>query len=208
MITTRPGWRSLTGFFVFKNTKFMHRLLTLFLSAALMAPLHATEPVTVLEDFEDGMTKWKSPDHSLKPDSEHFHEGLSGARLHLVETALAYKTFEALDASEFAGVSFWVYSPAASDAVFGFALTSTPESGEGWSYFYVPITVDWEGWRQFFFRKEAFKTSRTPDWKTLTTISLSLSSWAWTKAAPEQFVTIDDIRLLTEEQMVRAEDGS
>lgn len=187
------------------HSVFRSVLLTLLITPSL-GVLWAADDERIIDDFEDNLIGWRSPNRSVLPDMENVHEGNAAVRFLLEENANAYRNLEFNDWSDYAGISFWVYSPKATDAVFGFACTSDYGTEDGWSYFYLPIKVDWEGWKHFVVRKEDFKTSRTPRWSQIKQINFSISSWgSWTVPVPEESVTIDDIRLLTEDQLSKEE---
>ena len=166
------------------------------LALSLVVPSLAQEMV---DTAEEGFSQWQVAHESATLEAG--HEGKPGIKFALEDNASVFRRPDVTDWSDVGAVSFWAFSERASRAVFGFALTSENSSEMGWSYFYLPITVDWEGWKHFVVKRNQFKNARTPTWNNITQIRFSLADWpAWCTAMPGESVIISDLKLLPAEE--------
>ncbi|HWL53004.1 MAG TPA: carbohydrate binding domain-containing protein [Chthoniobacteraceae bacterium] len=168
------------------------------------APASPTAQVTI-EDFEQGISPWKHSENGLFAESDKVHEGMQAARFALDEGSYAERVIDFTDWSAQGGLSFWMYSPAPTDAVIGLVLTSHNPDSEGWVYFYREISIDWSGWKNFFLRKDDFRGARSPSWSDIRRVRFSVTDWKWVVPSPGDAVVIDDLRLLPKETAAKEE---
>ncbi|MBE7158232.1 MAG: hypothetical protein INR62_07325 [Rhodospirillales bacterium] len=157
----------------------------------------ADAPSLVIDDFKD-VSGWKNfykGEPAFSAETKIKHDGQPGLHLQLTPQARAEKDLQVKELSTADGVSFWMYSSKADDAVLGLAFT-TQSTTPGWNYFFTKITVDWQGWKQFVLKKSDFQAVRSPDWGTVKQVMLSIRDWNWGKPAPEDFVVISDLELV------------
>lgn len=166
------------------------------------ASLPASEGIQ-FEHFEDGLKRWRIvPADTAKLEKEITRDNGQALRFFFEERGKARLPFEDnTDWTKYEAVAFWAYSAHPCGAVLGLGLDSENPAETGWVYFYLPIPIDWSGWKQFIIPKSEFKRSRNPDWATIKSIFFSTSDWPYSQLESGQSVVIDDIRLLTAEEV-------
>jgi hypothetical protein len=179
-------------------------LTLLILCLTTIRPVHSAEKV----DDMDFLSEWKSQSGGFVEETEIVKQGDGAARFLLFNGNYAVREGVPGDWSEFDALSVWVYAEEAGEGVFGISVTTPKSPDEGWSYFYVKVPVDWEGWRQLIFHKEDFKGSRDPDWSNISNLQFALMWNGWTVEVPDASVVIDDIELLTPSDLESLEFGN
>lgn len=67
---------------------------------------------------------------------------------------------------------------------------------EGWDYYHLFLTIDWDGWKRFRFKKEEFSPTRDPiGWSWIRYIMFSAVGWNL-KPDPQTTLYLDEIRLV------------
>mgnify|MGYP002623910135 CR=1 FL=1 len=176
----------------------MKRLLCCGLLLGAASPALAAE----IESFENGLKPWRiRPAGVARLETETVHEGGKALRFSLEERGKARLPLEENDWSKYEAISFWAYSPRASEAVLGLGLDSENPASDGWVYFYLPFPVNWSGWKHFVIPKSRFKASRNPSWEQIKSLFFSTADWPFYRLEAGMYVIFDDIRLLTAEEV-------
>ena len=67
---------------------------------------------------------------------------------------------------------------------------------EGWDYYYLFLTINWQGWKRFELKKEDFSSARNPiGWSWIRYIAFNAKGWGLTPD-PETTLYFDDFRLV------------
>ncbi len=148
-------------------------------------------------DGLESLDGWRTKPGGFVLQSEQVREGNGAAAFVLVPGNSASRSGFEEDWTPYEALAFWAYCEAPGDGVFGVSLTTLGVADEGWSYFLYLVPADWSGWKRFVIRKDQFRKVRHADWGQINLLKFSLEWDGATRPAPEQVVIIDDLRLLS-----------
>lgn len=166
--------------------------LLLFLSVAQAA--EKAPKRLLLDDFEGEVARrWQNLTASTNPvkagKGAARWTGVDASNLKLPHDWSAYKTWN---------LSLWCHAEKATGARFLVMLASDSPKGDGPDFFYLPVTVDWKGWKEIRTPLAALKKWDHPvglNRVDAVTFSTSLD-WAGAKWVPGTVLHFDELALV------------
>ncbi len=149
----------------------------------------------VLDDFEEGAT-WEG----TVANSEFVKQGEASAAWvnHPENPNLVVPADVVPKAwSEYARLTFWMYSAVANNAKLTLVLDSEdPEDAAGWDYYFHHFRVDWAGWKQFHLHLGGdIQPTRNPrGWDQIDSFRIHTGGWDHSAKA-DTALYIDDVAL-------------
>lgn len=154
----------------------------------------------IIEDFES-LHNWRVKPEGMTLQSEIVKEGGFAAEFSLFHGNIASRTGVHEDWSQYDALVLWMYNEEPNAGVFGISLTTLHDDDSSWNYFLYMVKADWQGWKQFVISKEQFRKIRNPDWSKIHVLKFSLEWDGSSISSPEHHVVIDDVRIMTQEEV-------
>jgi len=101
------------------------------------------------------------------------------------------------DWSPFGRLDFWYYTVEPTGAAFLLIVFSENGASTGPDYYWLPLKVDWSGWKRFELPYRAFRPNREPlGWDRVSGLALYSSGYRDCVEVPGTKLTLDDMRLV------------
>lgn len=171
------------------------RILVTMLGMVLMAggtDGHAADTL-ILGDFEAGT--WSG----LERSAEQVKAGRFSGKWHdLARQPSVRPEGIPTDWSGYDRLVFWLYSAKANGQRLTLVCNSENEANAGgWDYYFLHVTVDWQGWKHFNLRLgEDIQPTRKPaGWQKIDYLSLNAGGWEH-QPLPDTLLYLDDVKLV------------
>ena len=163
------------------------------LAQAPLPPPPARDP-GLIDDFETDVEYWMS---ALKRVEDPVKQGRRAGVWDLTKITALKNLSVPRDWSPFGRLDFWCHTVEPTGAAFLLIVFSENGASTGPDYYWLPLKVDWSGWKRFELPYRAFRPNREPlGWDRVSGLALYSSGYRDCVEVPGTKLTLDDMRLV------------